>query len=135
MKRLAAYGIKEASIMPGLITNAFYLPIFSNLRLSKLPDNRAKRQMIFCNIENDPLYTLITRSILPVKKGMRTCELALSPVSFSLPTCECVAKKERRAQLLLVNVFLKLVPVLCMSGTLTQPLCQHRKSKQFAREK
>ena len=55
MKRLAAYGIKGASIMPGLITNAFYLPIFSNLRLSKLPDNRGKRQMIFCNIENDPL--------------------------------------------------------------------------------
>ena len=58
---------------------------------------------------------------------MRTCELAPSPVSFSLPTCECVANKERRAQLLLVNVFHKLVPVLCMSGTLTQPLCQHRK--------
>ena len=131
MKRLAAYGIKEASIMPGLITNAFYLPIFSNLRLSKLPDNRAKRQMIFCNIENDPLNTLITRSILPVKKGMRTCEFTPSTVSFSLPTCEYVANKDRRAQLLLVNV----LPVLCMSGTLTQPLCQHRKSKQFAREK
>ena len=71
-----------------------------------------------------------TRSILPVKKGMRTCEITPSTVSFSLPTCEYVANKESRAQLLLVNV----LPVLYMSGTLTQPLCQQRKSKKIARE-
>ena len=46
-----------------------------------------------------------TRSILPVKKGMRTCELTPSTVSFSLPTCEYIANKNRRAQLLVVNVF------------------------------
>ena len=61
---------------------------------------------------------------------MRPCELTPSTVSFSLPTCEYVANKDRRAQLLLVNV----LPVLYMSGTLTQPLCQQQKSKKIARE-
>ena len=66
MKRLAAYGIKEASIMPGLITNAFDLPIFSKqFEISKLPDNRDKRQMIFCNIENDPLNSLMIKIVGP----------------------------------------------------------------------
>ena len=70
----------------------------------------------FCNFEKSVMVDEVnisqpkehkqsTRSILPVKKGMRTCELTPSTVSFSLPTSEYIANKKRRAQLLVVNVF------------------------------